>query len=140
MPTDIRFTVANTPGTTAKAARVLGDAGIAISGIGCDIRPGEGWGYIHFLVDDATEAVRALEGGGFEVLDIHEVDLVKTEERPGALADICQSYADRGENIEVLYAAFSNRVVVGTESQRRMVMGRTTAEASYADTRVSHEP
>lgn len=135
MPSDIRFSVANTPGRTARAARALADAGINIRGMGCDIRPGDRWGYIHFLVDDVETAVRTLEAEGCEIYDIHEVDLVPAEDRPGALADICQDYADRGENIEVLYAGTDNHVVVGTESMRRPFEGRRTVDTQYSDTR-----
>ncbi len=135
MPTDIRFSVANTPGRLARTARALGDAGINIAGMGCDIRPGERWGFIHFLVEDVETAVRVLEAEGCEIHDIHEVDLVPAEDRPGALADICQAYADREENIEVLYAGMNNHVVVGTESMRRPFEGRRSADTRYSDIR-----
>lgn len=134
---DIRFSVPNTPGRIARAARALADAGVNIGGMGCDIRPGERWGFIHFLVDDVETAVRTLEAEGCEVHDIHEVDMVETEDRPGALAEICESYAERGENIEVLYAATNNRVVVGTENMRRSFEGRRMSETRYSDTRRS---
>ena len=139
MPSDLRFTVANTPGAIAEAARALGNAGINIDGIGCDIRPGDQWGFIHFLVDDAEGAKRALASVGCEVQDIHDVDVVDAEDRPGALAEICQSYTDRGENIEVLYLGMNSRVVVGTENMRRPIEGRSTAEATYSDTRTEFE-
>lgn len=135
MPTDIRFSVANTPGTVGKAARVLADAGVNIGGMGCDIRPGERWGFIHFLVDDAEAARNALETSGIQILDIHDVDVVDAPDEPGALADICESYSARGENIEVLYAARNNTIVVGTENMRRPFTGRRAGETSYTDTR-----
>jgi hypothetical protein len=135
MPSDIRFSAPNTPGAIAKAARAVADAGINIDGIGCDIRPGERWGFIHFLVEDVQTATRALEATGHEVLDIHEVDVIEAEDRPGSLAEICQAYTDRGENIEVLYLGMNNRVVVGTESMRHPFVGRRAAETSYSDTR-----
>ena len=135
MPQDIRFAVSNTPGRVAQASRALADAGINISGIGCDIRPGEGWGFIHYLVDDAAPAVQALADMGCEVLDVHDVDLVPAQNRPGALAEICEDYAARGENIEVLYLGVDNHVIVGTESMRRPIVGKRTSDASYADPR-----
>ncbi len=134
MPSDIRFSVPNTPGTVARAAQALADEGINIGGIGADIRPGERWGYIHFQVDDPLPACRALEAIGCEILDVHEVDIVEAEDRVGALADICRDYATRGENIEVLYLGTNNRLVVGTESQRRPFVGRRTSDTRYADT------
>lgn len=140
MPTDIRFSVPNTPGRIAAAARALADAGVNLGGMGCDLRPGERWAAIHFLVDDPITAIRALEASGHEILDVHEVDLVEAEDRPGALAEICQDYTDRGENIEVLYVGTNNRIVIGTESMRRPFVGRRTVETSYSDTRTTTEP
>lgn len=139
MPVDIRFSSPNTPGTIATAARALADAGVNIDGMGCDIRPGEGWGFIHFLVEDAEAAKQVLEDKGFEILDIHDVDVVQVEDRPGALAEICESYAERGENIEVLYAGSGTTIVVGTENMRRPFKGRTTADTSYTDTRLPQD-
>jgi hypothetical protein len=133
MATDIRFSVPNTPGSIARAARALADAGVGIDGTGCDIRPGERWGYIHFLVLDPDSAIRALQDLGLEILDVHDVDVVDSEERVGFLADLCQSYSDRGENIEVLYAGMRQKIVVGTESMRKPFMGRRMGETSYSD-------
>lgn len=133
MATDIRFSVPNTPGSIARAARVLADAGVGINGTGCDIRPGERWGYIHFLVDDPEVAIRALQNIGLEILDVHDVDVIDSEERLGFLADLCQSYTDRGENIEVLYAGMRHQLVVGTESMRKPFSGRRMGETSYSD-------
>ena len=136
MPTDIRFSLPNTPGAFARAARSLADEGINIEGLGSDIRPGESWGYLHVLVTDVDRAVAVLERNGHEVLDLHEIDIIEVEEnRPGVIADICQEYADRGENIEVLYVCSDTRVAVGTESMRRKFMGRSTAETTYSDKR-----
>ena len=137
MPTDIRLSLANTPGAFAKAARVLAEGGINIEGMASDIRPGESWGYLHLLVDDLDAAAGVLEAQGHEILDIHDVDLIDADDRPGGMADICQSYADRGENIEVLYICTKSRLAVGTESMRRTFDGRTTAETTYADRRRS---
>jgi hypothetical protein len=136
---DIRFSVPNTPGRLAQAARVLGDAGVNIGGIGCDLRPGEKWGFIHFQVDDVEKAVRALEATGHEILDVHEVERVQIEDRPGALAELCQSYNDRGDNIEVLYVGTDNHIIVGTESMRKPFYGRRMDQTTYTDRRTSTE-
>ena len=133
MATDIRFAVPNTPGTMARAARTLADAGVGINGMGCDIRPGERWGYVHFLVTDPDTAIRVLEEIGIEIQDVHDVDVIDSEERIGFVADLCQSYSDRGENIEVLYAGMHQKIVVGTESMRRPFVGRRLGETTYSD-------
>lgn len=133
MATDIRFSVPNTPGSMERAARALANEGVSISGVGCDIRPGERWGYIHFLVTEPETAIRALQDIGVEILDVHEVDVLDTEERVGFLADVCKSYTERGENIEVLYAGMHEKIIVGTESQRRPFVGRRLSETKYSD-------
>jgi hypothetical protein len=135
MPSDIRFSVANRPGAVGKAARILANAGINIMGMGGDIRSGESWGFIHFLVDEPGEAQSTLEAAGYEILDIHEVDLIEAADRPGSLADICERYVQRNENIEVLYFASNNRLVVGTEKMRQAFPGRRVAETRYSETR-----
>ena len=135
MPTDIRFSVANVPGRTAKAAEAVAAAGINILGMCGDIRPGDQWGYIHFLVEDAAGARSALESVGCEILDIHEADLVQAEDRPGALAEILREYSDNAENIEVLYTGVDNNIIIGTENNRREFLGRRVSEATYRDTR-----
>ena len=135
MPTDIRFSLPNTPGAFARAARLLSDAGINIEGLGSDIRPGEPWGYLHVLVDDFDKAADVLERNGHEILDLHEIDVIEAEDRPGVIAEICESYAERGENIEVLYLCTRTRVAVGTEGMRRDLVGMRAEEASYSDKR-----
>ena len=135
MPTDIRFSLPNKPGAFASAARLIADAGINIEGMGSDIRPGEPWGYLHVLVDDFEKACDLLERNGHEILDLHEIDIIDGEDRPGVVAEICESYGERGENIEVLYLCTGTRIAVGTESQRRDLVGKRMDEASYSDKR-----
>jgi hypothetical protein len=133
MPTDIRFSLPNTPGMLARAVRAVADAGINVEGIGADLRPGESWGFIHFLVDDAPKATKALEDLGVEILDIHDVDVVEVENRPGSLADLCESYLAQGENIEVLYVGVDNRIIVGTQGMRRPFTGRRIDLTTYSE-------
>src|SRR5688500_18162204 len=118
MLSDIRFSLANVPGRTAAAAEAVAAVGINILGICGDLRPGEQWGYIHFLVEDVAAARTALESVGCEILDIHDVDLVPAEDRAGSLAEILSGYAERGENIEILYTGVDNQMVIGTENNR----------------------
>jgi hypothetical protein len=131
MPTDLRIVLPNRPGTTVGACEVLGNRGINIEGVAGDLRPGDTWGYIHLLVEDAREARAALEEAGFDVSGEHEVDLFELENRPGALAELIRRYSDADENIEVLYMAGGSRVVVGTESMRRDISGVKVKDARY---------
>jgi hypothetical protein len=131
MPTDLRIVLPNRPGTTVGACEALGNKGINIEGVAGDLRPGDTWGYIHLLVEDAPAARVVLEEAGFDVSGEHEVDIFEIENRPGALAELIRKYSDMGENIEVLYMAGGSRVVVGTESMRRAISGVKVKDARY---------
>jgi hypothetical protein len=67
-------------------------------------------------VEDATEARRVLEGGGFDVSDEREVLLLDTENRPGSLGEIARKIAEAGVNIEFIYVASNNRLVVSADN------------------------
>jgi hypothetical protein len=94
--------------------KALGEAGINIDGV-CGL-PCEGKGVIHIIVEDAAEARRVLEGGGFEVSSESEVLLLDTENRPGSLGEIARKIADAGVNIEFIYVASNNRLVISADN------------------------
>ena len=135
MPTDLRIVLPDRPGTGTAVCEALAAAGINLEGICGDLRPGEGWGYLHVVVaDEDTEgAVRAIESTGCEVLDVHAVDLIQAQNRPGELVSILSSYRDKGENIEVLYIGSDNRIVIGTDTMRRPRHGVRMDQAKYSE-------
>lgn len=135
MPTDLRIVLPDRPGTGTALCQAIADAGINLEGLCGDLRPGEGWGYFHVVVDDARaeEAIRAVESTGCQVLDVHAVDLIQAENRPGELVAILSEYGDRGENIEVLYIASGDRIVIGTEAMRKPRHGVKVDEAKYSE-------
>ena len=110
MAKDLTVILEDRPGTLADMGETLGAAGINIDGV-CGL-PCEGKGVIHILVDDAAEAQRVLEGGGFEVSGASEVLLLEVENRPGSLGETARKIADAGVNIETIYVASNNRLVV----------------------------
>jgi len=135
MPTDLRIVLPDRPGTGTAVCQAIADAGINLEGICGDLRPGEGWAYIHVVIEDAgaEAAIRAVESTGCQVLDVHDVDLIQAENRPGELVSILDEYKDRGENIEVLYIASNNRIVIGTETMRKPRHGVRMDEAKYSE-------
>lgn len=135
MPTDLRIVLPDRPGTGTAVCEALAAAGINLEGICGDLRPGEGWGYLHLVVadDDVDGAVRAIESTGCEVLDVHAVDLIQAQNRPGELVSILSGYRDKGENIEVLYIGSDNRIVVGTEAMRKPRHGVRMDQARYSE-------
>jgi hypothetical protein len=118
MAFDLRIVLPNRPGAAAQLFEALADDGINIEGACGDLRPGERWGYVHVLVDDERRASEIVEKAGFEVTDLHEVDLIQIENKPGAMAKTIRGLADTQTNIDVLYFAAGDRLVIGTEDKR----------------------
>ncbi len=131
MPTDLRVVLPNRPGALMQALIALRDAGVNIDSFCGEVRPGERWGFLHLLVEDAGGASGALEGVGFEITGEHEVDVVDVDDRPGGLAETVKRYADAGRNIEVLYTAGSGRVAIGTEDMQKPRFGVRMKDARY---------
>jgi hypothetical protein len=115
MPMDLRIVLPNRPGAALQVFEALAAEGINIEGVSGDIRPGERWGYIHILVEDGPQARRIIEGTGFEITNIRDVDVISIENRPGALAEIFRDFAAKGISVDVLYGAFGDRLVLATE-------------------------
>jgi hypothetical protein len=130
MLTDMRLVMPNRPGALISALSAIADAGINIRGSAGDLRPGEQWGYIHILVDDPAAARIAIESVGFEVTSVHDVDVIKLQDRPGAILEAAQPYSAKGQNIEVFYMSLGS-LVIGTDAMRKPIVGITTQAARY---------
>ena len=114
MAMDLTVILEDRPGTLADLGETLGKAGINIEG-GCGF-PCEGKGVIHILVEDAAAARRALEEAGIEVRDERQVlVLEEIEDRPGALGEVSRRLANAGVNIDLIYLATNNRLVLGVD-------------------------
>lgn len=116
---DLRVVVPNRPGSVLEALTVLEANGVNIESFCGDMRPGESWGYIHFLVGDSDRARAALTEVGIEVVSEHDVEVIEVENRPGGLADAVRAYSGEMRNIEVFYTARDGRVVIGTEDMQK---------------------
>ena len=113
MAKDLTVILEDRPGTLADMGEVLGKAGINIDGL-CGF-PCQGKGTIHILVEDAAAARRALEERGLEVRDEHEVLILEVEDRPGAGGKVTRRIANAGVNIDLVYPATNNRLVIGAD-------------------------
>jgi len=113
MAKDLTVVLEDRPGTLADMGEALGKAGINIDG-GCGF-PCEGKGVLHILVEDAADARRVLEGSGFEVTGEREVLILDIADRPGAFGEIARKIAGAGVNIDLVYVASNNRLVLGTD-------------------------
>ena len=113
MTKDLTIILEDRPGTLADMGEALGKAGINIEGL-CGF-PCEGKGVLHILVEDAAAARRALEEIGLEVRDERQVLALEVEDRPGAFGEASRRIANAGANIDLVYLATNNRLVIGAD-------------------------
>jgi len=114
MAKDLTVILEDRPGTLATMGKALGKAGINIEG-GCGFRS-EGKGVIHILVEDTAAAKRELQKAGLEVRGERPVLILDVENRPGAAGDVAGRIAKAGVNIDLIYAASNNRLVIGADN------------------------
>jgi hypothetical protein len=131
MSTDLRLAIANRPGTLADACEALSAAGVKVEGVSGDLRPGERWGYVHVLVDDAGRAHTALAERGIDVIGEHHVELVDIPAGDVNLGEFIADYTGPERNMEVFYPTLDGRLAIGTEDMRRAIPGVKTRDARY---------
>ena len=69
---------------------------------------------LHILVPHAEAVRHALAITNVAVTREREVVVVDVEDRPGELADIARRVAKEGINLDLVYVATHNRVVLGS--------------------------
>ncbi len=111
MAKDLTAVLEDRPGTLAAACEALGKAGVNIDGL-CGV-PRGGKAEIHFLVQDAAAARRALESAGVRIVGERDGLVLDVPDRPGAVGEIARRIANAGVNVELVYAATKTRVVFG---------------------------
>ncbi|MFX1420311.1 MAG: amino acid-binding protein [Promethearchaeota archaeon] len=114
---DLTVIVKNQPGTLADMGESLGKNGINMEGL-CGF-PQKGEGVVHLLVEDETTAQWALEQAGFEVRAIREVlviDIGHIVGKPGTGGKMARKIGNAGVNIDLIYLAENNRIVLGVDN------------------------
>jgi hypothetical protein len=112
MAFDLVIDVQNTPGALARVAGAISDAGVNIAAATC-VGPGER-AELHILVPHAEAAKHALAISHLTVSRQREVVVVDVEDRPGQLADLTRKIAKAGVDLDLVYVATQNRVVLGS--------------------------
>lgn len=113
---DITVILENRPGALADMGEKLGQSGINMEGI-CGF-PSNSEAIIHILVEDDTTARWVLEDGGFKVQAIREVlvlNIGNIAGRPGSGGKMARKIGDYGVNIDLIYLAENNRIVLGVD-------------------------
>ena len=111
MAVDLVIDIENTPGALAQVAAAISDAGVNIAGATC-LGPAER-AELHILVPHAEAAKHALAISHVAVTREREVVVVDVEDRPGVLADLTRKIARAGVNLDLVYVATQNRLVLG---------------------------
>ncbi len=118
MAFDLTLQLEDRPGALADLGETMGNAGINIEGIvGSSM---EGKDVVHILVQDPEGARQTLEMAGIEVLGEREVMTLQVEDHPGLLGVICRHIHVAGVNIELVYLATNNRLVLGVDDIEKL--------------------
>ena len=112
MAKDLVIEIDNEPGALAKVAAAVSDAGVNLAAATC-VGSGER-AELHILVPHAEPVRHALAITNVAVTREREVCVVDVEDRPGELADIARRVAKEGINLDLVYVATHNRVVLGS--------------------------
>ena len=117
---DLTVILKHVPGELADLGETLGRNDINMEGI-CGF-PLKDEGFIHILVEDGPKTRDILEQAGFKVSDVREV-LVLTGHpgtnilgKPGTGGEIARKIGNAGVNIDLIYFAGLNRLIIGVDN------------------------
>lgn len=117
---DIAVILENRPGALADMGELLGKNGINMEGL-CGI-PTNDKAIVHILVEDETVARFVLEEAGFEVSGVREVivvDIGNIAGKPGSGGKMARKIGNLGVNIDLIYLAEHNKLVIGVDDMNR---------------------
>lgn len=120
MAQDYTVMLPNRPGVLANLSTKLGKAGINIHGI-------SGTQYqdkvvLHMLFDKDEEAQALLYKEKMTIMSVREVLVVDIVDKPGELGKIAQKMANAEVNIDFLYLATGNRLVLGVDDPEKAIV------------------
>ena len=104
--------VPNKPGSLAEVAAAVSDAGVNIAA--ATFLGEADMAEIHILVKHAEAAKHSLAISHLAVTREREVVVVDVEDRPGVLADLTRKVAQAGVNLDLVYVATRDRIVLGS--------------------------
>lgn len=109
---DLLIDIENSPGSLAKVAAAISDAGVNIASATC--LGSDGRAELHILVPHPEAAKHALAISALAVTRERQVVVVDVDDRPGVLADLTRRVAEAGVDLDIVYVATRNRVVFGS--------------------------
>ena len=117
---DLTVILKNVPGNLADLGETLGTNGINMEGI-CGF-PLKDEAFIHILVEDETKTRNILEQAGFKVSAGREVIVLTGQPgtdilgKPGTGGEIARKIGNAGVNIDLIYFAGLNRLIIGVDN------------------------
>lgn len=114
---DLTIVLKNQPGTLADMGELLGKNGINMEGL-CGF-PLKNEALVHILVEDEVTTRWILEDAGFEVRAVREVlvlDIGHIVGKPGTGGKVARKIGNAGVNIDLIYFAENNRLVLGVDN------------------------
>jgi len=114
---DLTVILENRPGKLADMGELLGKNGINMEGL-CGF-PSKGEAIIHILVEEETTARYILEEAGYEVRAVRDVlviDIGNIVGKPGTGGKMARKIGNAGVNIDLIYFAENNRIVLGVDN------------------------
>ena len=119
MATDLVIEVENEPGALARVAAAISDAGVNLAA--ATYTGGSDHTELHILVPHAEPVRHALALTHQAITREREVVVIEVEDdRPGVLADLAREVAEAGINLDLVYVATHNRVVLGSPDIDRL--------------------
>ena len=120
MAQDYTVMLPNHPGVLANLSNKMCIAGINIEGI-------SGTQYqdkvvLHLLFDKGQEAQVLLNKNKITVMSTREVLVVDIVDKPGELGKIAQKMANAEVNIDFVYLATNNRLVLGVDDPEKAIV------------------
>lgn len=117
---DITIILEDKPGILADLGETLGKANINIEGL-CGATC-EGEDLIHILVEESGKVYNVLGRAGFTIREEREVlviDIKDIVKKPGSGGTLFRKLASEGININLIYLAENNRIVIGVDDIKK---------------------
>lgn len=115
---DLVIEVENEPGSLARIASAISDAGVNISAV--TFLGGTHVAEVHVVVPHGEAAKHSLSTAGLAVTRERDVVVIEVDDRPGALADLANRIGSRGIDLDLVFLASNNRVVLGSHDMESL--------------------
>ena len=117
---DIAIVLKNKPGGLADIGETLGKENINIEGFCGTLCEGED--VIHILVEEYGKAYNVLERAGFKIKEQRDVLVIEIKDivsQPGSGGKLFRKLALENINIDLIYLAEKNRLIIGVDDMKK---------------------